>query len=192
MEIVAGKARGLILTSPGEQDEVRPTTVRVRRAFFDSLGDLSGCVFADVFAGSGAMGLEAASRGAAQVVFFEQDPQVAKMIEKNCARVARTGVTAEMQLIRGGVPPFHTTLARLPKPDIVFADPPYPASMVFLKAVTEDQCFRQWADKATLYWELPDRDYSLVMPGAPWRIVMIKNYGSARFLVLKCMENEKK
>ena len=42
MEIVAGTARGLILSSPGENDEVRPTSVRARRAFFDSLGDLSG------------------------------------------------------------------------------------------------------------------------------------------------------
>ena len=72
MEIVAGTARGLILTSPGENDEVRPTSVRARRAFFDSLGDLKGNVFADIFAGSGAMGLEAASRGAEKVFFFEQ------------------------------------------------------------------------------------------------------------------------
>ncbi len=192
MEIVAGIARGLILTSPGEQDEVRPTSVRARRAFFDSLGDLSGLVFADVFAGSGAMGLEAASRGAEQVIFFEQAPQVAKIIEKNCNRVARTGVTAKMQLVKGGIPPFHTGLSRLPKPDIVFADPPYAASMEFFRAVTADPCFRQWAGDAVLYWELPDRDYSLEIPAAPWQIITIKNFGPGRFLVLKCRKNEEK
>ncbi len=191
MEIVAGAARGKILISPGDQDEVRPTSVRARRAFFDSLGDISGLVFADVFAGSGAMGLEAASRGASQVLFFEQSPQVAKMIEKNCNLVTRSGVTAKMQIVRGGVPPFRTGLAHLPKPDIVFADPPYAASMEFFKAVTADACFRKWAESATLFWELPDRDYSLEIPAAPWKILSIKNFGPGRFLVLKCQSDGK-
>ena len=189
MEIVAGIARGLILASPGENDEVRPTSVRARRAFFDSIGDLSGLVFADIFAGSGAMGLEAASRGAEKVYFFEQAPQVIKMIEKNCNRVARTGVTAEMKVIPGGIPPFRTDLSRLTQPDIVFADPPYAASMEFFKNITADPRFRIWAGNATFYWELPDRDYSLEIPAAPWKIFSVKTYGPGRFLVLKCVEN---
>lgn len=189
MEIVAGTARGLILTSPGENDEVRPTSVRARRAFFDSLGDLKGKVFADIFAGSGAMGLEAASRGAEKVFFFEQALPVLKMIEKNCNRVARTGVTTDMQIVRGAIPPFRTDLARFARPDIVFADPPYAASMDFFKAVTADPCFRVWAADADLYWELPDRDYALEVPAAPWRIMAIKNFGPGRFLMLKCVDN---
>lgn len=189
MEIVAGTARGLILSSPGENDEVRPTSVRARRAFFDSLGDLSGLVFADLFAGSGAMGLEAASRGAEKVYFFEQAPQVIKMIEKNCNRVARTGVTAEMRVIPGAIPPFRTDLARLTKPDIVFADPPYAASMDFFKNVTADPRFRVWAQDATFFWELPDRDYTLEIPAAPWKILSVKTCGLGRFLVMKCIES---
>ena len=189
MEIVAGIARGLVLSSPGEQDEVRPTSVRARRAFFDSLGDLSGLVFADLFAGSGAMGLEAASRGAETVYFFEQAPQVIRMIEKNCARVARTGVMAEMKVIPGAIPPFRTDLARLKKPDIVFADPPYPMSMEFFRNVTADPRFRIWADRATFFWELPDRDFSLEIPAAPWKILSVKTCGPGRFLVMKCVES---
>lgn len=189
MEIVAGIAHGLVLTSPGEHDEVRPTSVRARRAFFDSLGDLSGEVFADLFAGSGAMGLEAASRGARTVYFFEQSPQVIKMIEKNCSRVAKTGVTAEMNVIPGAIPPFRTDLGRLKKPDIVFADPPYPMSMEIFRHVTADPRFRIWADGATFYWELPDRDFSLEIPAAPWKVLSMKTCGPSRFLVMKCVEN---
>jgi len=192
MEIVAGTARGLTLYSPAENDAVRPTSVRARRAFFDSLGDLSGLVFADIFAGSGAMGLEAASRGASSVYFFEAELNVLKIIERNCAKVTRTGVPATFKLIRGAVPPFRTDLARLRSPDIIFADPPYAESMQFLKAVTSDPRFRVWAERSAFFWELPERDCSLEIPAAPWKIVTIRNYGAARFLELKCGETEKK
>ena len=187
MEIVAGTARGLTLTSPGENDAVRPTSVRARRAFFDSIGDMSGMVFADVFAGSGAMGLEAASRGASAVYFFESELNVLKIIERNCGKAAHAGVQTAFRLIRGAVPPFRTDLSRLKSPDIVFADPPYAESMQFLKAVTSDPRFRVWAGKAVFFWELPERDCSLEVPSAPWKIVTIRNYGAARFLELKCV-----
>lgn len=188
MEIVAGTARGLTLSSPGEHDAVRPTSVRARRAFFDSLGDdISGAVFADIFAGSGAMGLEAASRGASAVYFFESELNVLKIIERNCGKAAHAGVQTAFRLIRGAVPPFRTDLSRLKAPGIVFADPPYAESMQFLKAVTADPRFRVWAGNALFFWELPERDCSLEVPAEPWKIVTIRNFGAARFLELKCV-----
>lgn len=189
MEIVAGKARGLTLASPDETDAVRPTSVRARRAFFDRLGPLDNVVFADVFAGSGAMGLEAASRGAVSVYFFEQDLNVLKIIERNCARVRRTGVTTDFRLIRGAIPPFRSDLGRLNEPDIIFADPPYAQSMDFFKVVTSDPRFRIWAKNAVLFWELPERDCSLDVPSAPWKIRTIHTCGPGRFLELKCEES---
>ena len=68
MEIISGLARGVQLTvPPGET--VRPTAARARKALFDSLGDLAGTRVADLCAGAGGLGLEAASRGAAEAVF---------------------------------------------------------------------------------------------------------------------------
>lgn len=188
MEIVAGTARGLILNSPAETDEVRPTSVRARRAFFDSIGDLHGKIFADIFAGSGAMGLEAASRGAEKVYFFERELSVLKIIEKNCARVTRTGTKTEFSLIRGEIPPFRTDLARLASPQIVFADPPYARSMGLFKNVTADPRFRVWAGDAVLFWELPDKDLMLEVPADPWKIVAIRTCGPGRFLELRTVK----
>lgn len=188
MEIVAGTARGLILNSPAETDEVRPTSVRARRAFFDSIGDLTGKVFADIYAGSGAMGLEAASRGAEKVYFFERELSVLKIIEKNCARVSRTGTTTEFSLIRGAVPPFRTDLARLTPPDIIFADPPYARSMELFKDVTADPRFRVWAENAVMFWELPDKDLMLEVPADPWKVVAIRTCGPGRFLELRIVQ----
>lgn len=186
MEIVAGKARALSLFSPGEDDAVRPTSVRARRAFFDSLGDLAGLTFADLFAGSGAMGLEAASRGAETVLFFEKDFRVAALIAKNIARVKHTGTAAECRVIRGEIPPFRaSSLAALPAPDIVFADPPYARSMDLLAGVAADPAFLRWAGGSRFFWELPDTGCALSVPPQPWRIIEIRPFGSARFLLLE-------
>ena len=184
MEIIAGKARGLQLRSP-ETDAVRPTSVRARRAFFDSLGDLSGMVFADLFAGSGAMGLEAASRGAVLVYFFENSGSAGKVIRQNCARLRRSGVEADFELFECELPILSSRVRSLPKPQIIFADPPYPESMKLLQALTHDPQFREWADESVLYWELPDFEYRLDPPGDPWKVIDIKTPGPARFLLLK-------
>ena len=71
MEITGGIAKGVTVKVPSGV-EVRPTSVRSRRALFDMLGDLSGKRFCDLFAGSGAVGIEAASRGAAHVLLVEK------------------------------------------------------------------------------------------------------------------------
>ena len=86
MEITAGTALGLKLGELPEGHGVRPTSVRARRAFFDSIGTIEGKTFADLFAGSGCMGLEAASRGAATVIFAEESPDALALIRHNLGR----------------------------------------------------------------------------------------------------------
>lgn len=191
MEIIAGKARGMNLISPSGADTVRPTAVRARRAFFDSLGEaISGCVFADLFAGSGAMGLEAASRGASCVFFFERSPQAWKVLNSNCTRAAGHGVETEFRMMRESIPPFRfRDPAAPPHPDFVFADPPYAESMMLLRRVTEDQNFLAWARDAVVFWELPDTAYQLEIPGVPWRVSSVRDFGSARFLALCCPDS---
>jgi 16S rRNA (guanine(966)-N(2))-methyltransferase RsmD len=122
--IVSGTRGGRQLATPPGRD-TRPTSDRVREALFSALGtmiDLAGSRFADFYAGSGAVGLEAASRGASQVLLVESQPRAARIIRDNIAtlglgavcRVAPTTVAA--------------TLAAGPvggRYDVVFADPPY-------------------------------------------------------------------
>jgi 16S rRNA (guanine966-N2)-methyltransferase len=121
--IVAGTLGGRRLTAPAGQ-QTRPTSERVREALFSTIGsmtDLDGCRFADLYAGSGAVGLEAASRGAAAVLLVESEARAARTLREN---VAALGLAAICQLSTARV---ATALATGPAEpfDVVFADPPY-------------------------------------------------------------------
>ena len=191
MEITAGILRGMSLKAPAGLD-VRPTAVRARQALFDSLGDLSGKVFADLCAGSGAMGLEAASRGAGPVIFAECAPASLAAIQSNCRRAADSGLTAKLEIVEGSLPGSIARLAAMPKPHIVFADPPYPVSSDLLSKVTGDERFAEWAGAAVLIWELPSERHGLRPPGPAWRILSIRTLGPAEFLFLTGKEERKK
>ncbi len=126
--IVAGRAGGRRLETP-KGDRTRPTSDRVREALFSAIearaGSLRGLRFLDLYAGSGAIGLEAWSRGAESVTFVELDRRTAGLIERNArtvgcdvAQIRTTSVTAALS---GG--------ADLPY-DLVFSDPPYPLEEV--------------------------------------------------------------
>ncbi|MDQ6874112.1 MAG: 16S rRNA (guanine(966)-N(2))-methyltransferase RsmD [Actinomycetota bacterium] len=121
--IVAGAAGGRRLSVPAGR-EVRPTSDRAREAMFSTLGgllDLAGAAVLDLYAGSGAVGLEALSRGAARVVLVESDPVAAALIRTNIELVGLPGT----HVVRDRVESF---LDRPPADgafDVVFADPPY-------------------------------------------------------------------
>jgi 16S rRNA (guanine(966)-N(2))-methyltransferase RsmD len=121
--IVAGAFGGRRLAVPvGE--ETRPTSDRVREALFstlESLTEIEGCRFADLYAGSGAVGLEAASRGAAHVLLVEAQARAARSIRANIATLGLGGVC---RLVTTRV---ASVLAATPDEayDVIFADPPY-------------------------------------------------------------------
>ena len=122
--IIAGAHGGRRLTAP-PGDRTRPTSDRVREAFFSALEtmvDLDGARFADLYAGSGAVGLEALSRGASFTLLVESDAHAARVIRDNIVAV-RAGPAA--RLVTGKV---SQVLALPPEGgpfDVVFADPPY-------------------------------------------------------------------
>jgi 16S rRNA (guanine966-N2)-methyltransferase len=126
--IIAGAARGRRLAVP-KGTATRPTSDRAREGLFATVttirGPLPGATVLDLFAGSGAVGLEALSRGAARVVFVESDPRAARVIRANMAAAALPGG----ELVCDRVERF---LGRGPGPgiraDLVVADPPYAAS----------------------------------------------------------------
>jgi 16S rRNA (guanine(966)-N(2))-methyltransferase RsmD len=105
---------------------LRPTSARLREALFDVLGGrIRGASFLDVFAGTGAIGLDALSRGAARVVFIEEDPHAARAIAGN---LALAGVAGSARIVEGDADAALRELVRAGERfDIVFLDPPYAA-----------------------------------------------------------------
>lgn len=124
MRISGGAARGITLAVP-RGEIVRPATDGMRQAVFSSLGSrVVDARFLDLFAGSGAYGLEAFSRGAAGGVFVERSPKVAECLRRNIAAVARSTGRPEATLEVMTVDATAFPLAG-PAPDLVFIDPPY-------------------------------------------------------------------
>jgi 16S rRNA (guanine(966)-N(2))-methyltransferase RsmD len=120
MRVVGGDFRGRTLRSvPGRS--TRPTADRVRQSLFDLLGQrCDGFRILDLYAGTGALSLEALSRGAAHATLVEQDAKAAQVIQRN---VAELGCADRCTLLREGV---ARALPRLSGPfDLVFSDPPY-------------------------------------------------------------------
>src|SRR3954452_603078 len=118
--VIAGSAKGIRLTAPGEG--TRPLADRVKQTLFAILEpDLDGARVLDLFAGSGAAGIEALSRGAAHTTFVERDRAAATAIQRN---LARTGLEDRATVQRLAVAAFLAR-ASLEAFDLVLLDPPY-------------------------------------------------------------------
>lgn len=123
LRIIAGTLRGRkIRVPPGLT--VRPTSDRVRESLFDILGPLPpGARVLDVYAGSGALGLEALSRGAVAATFLESDREVLKILRANAASL---GVDARCRILEGDATARLLTARGIGEPfDLALADPPY-------------------------------------------------------------------
>ncbi|MFA6568395.1 MAG: RsmD family RNA methyltransferase [Victivallales bacterium] len=186
MQIIGGTASGIHLAVP-KGFQVRPTLARSRKSLFDSMGSFAGLKAADFFAGTGAVGLEAASRGAREVWFLESESGNCKIITENIAKVAKAGVEAEMRVVCSNV--LHSYL-RIPYADIIFADPPYSDSEEMLRKLLSDAKFAEWAAKSLLVWELPGRRRLEVINGilsesGMWKSVKRRSFGETEFLFLR-------
>jgi 16S rRNA (guanine966-N2)-methyltransferase len=146
--IIAGEAGGRRLAVPAGYS-TRPTSDRAREGLFAAvlakLGSLAGAAVADLYAGSGAVGLEALSRGACDVLLVESDARAAQVIRRNIASVGLPGA----RLVHGRV---DKVIGRGPGADpprdLVFADPPY--------AVGDDELEQVLVALADLRWLAPD------------------------------------
>ncbi len=123
MRIIAGKFRGRKLSCP--KLVTRPTLDRVREALFSILGDLSDARVVDFYAGSGALGLEALSRGASHVTLVEADRGAAAVIRKN---VEGWGVEGSYRVVECAAERSRSALASNILIDLVLADPPWKIS----------------------------------------------------------------
>jgi 16S rRNA (guanine966-N2)-methyltransferase len=118
VRIVGGEHRGARIFAPKGR-ETRPTSDRVREAAFNLIGPVDGAEVLDLFAGSGAMGLEALSRGAAAAVFVENDREAARAIDRNIEKLRVTGARVVQQ------DALRALALDRRRYDVVLCDPPY-------------------------------------------------------------------
>ena len=136
MRIITGRARGIKLNTL-EGENTRPTSERAKEAVFSMIQfDLEGREVLDLFAGSGQMGLEAVSRGAASATFIDKSKDAAKIISQN---MEKTKLSESCRLFNSDVNDFIRVTRGRKKYDVVFIDPPYALRAVVptLKALLE-------------------------------------------------------
>ena len=121
MRVIAGRLGGRKLTAPRGLD-TRPTSDRVREALFSALGDVSGARVLDLYAGTGALGVEALSRGAAHATFVESARPALAALRENLGALDLTSSARVVAL-----PVARATATLIGPFDLIFADPPYAA-----------------------------------------------------------------
>jgi 16S rRNA (guanine966-N2)-methyltransferase len=150
MRIIAGTARGMKLKAP-RGEAVRPTAGRVKEALFSILGPrVIGAVVLDLFAGSGAVGIEALSRGAEHCIFVEISKSHQEVIRDN---LQRTGLSGQARLLGMDAAAALKLLSREKRrADLIFIDPPYRSDYIpkVLQAVTR---YRMLTDSGLLVIE---------------------------------------
>lgn len=143
MRVIAGTARGMKLKTP-RGEAVRPTADRVREALFSILGPrVIGAVVVDLFAGSGAVGIEALSRGAATCVFVEKERKHLEIIRDN---LGRTGLQGEARLLCcDAISALLLLSEEKIQADLIFTDPPYHSTLIpkVLQAVHTNQLLHE-------------------------------------------------
>jgi 16S rRNA (guanine966-N2)-methyltransferase len=161
--IIGGSAGGRRLRTPNGVN-TRPTSDRVREALFSTidagLGSITGLRFLDLYAGSGAVGLEARSRGAGVVTLVEHDRRTASLIRHNVKTVGFTNVEVVTSTV-------GRALAHPPRApyDIVFLDPPYAVPTADVLDALAALCANDWlADEALVVVERATRESELTWP----------------------------
>ena len=176
MRIIAGKWRGRLIDAPPGH-ATRPTADRVRETLFSMLasrlGGFEDLRVADLFAGSGALGLEALSRGAASATFVENNVTAATIIRRNAERLG-----APVQLVTGSA----LALPRTDPFDLIFADPPYSAGSgtAVVAAVTKAGWLASGA------WMSVETSHNDVLNPAGLTIEATRDVGRARLTLLRC------
>lgn len=173
LRLIGGRWRSRVLPVI-EQPGLRPTPDRVRETLFNWLqGDIPGSRCLDLFAGSGALGFEAASRGADQVTLIENQPATCRVLAENIQTLAAKNIELLQQ----------DALLWLDKSgqayDIVFVDPPYASDILF--EICQKLEMNHWlSDRAFIYIELPS-DQELPELPANWQILRGKQAGQVGY-----------
>ncbi|HKE48378.1 MAG TPA: 16S rRNA (guanine(966)-N(2))-methyltransferase RsmD [Rhodanobacteraceae bacterium] len=176
LRIVAGRLRGSRLVVP-DKAGLRPTSDRVRETLFNWLAPfIDGARCLDLYAGTGALGIEALSRGAASATFVESDRALAKLLAENLARLkvenARIVESDALSYLKGRAEPF----------DVAFVDPPFGADLWNESARRLDE--GGWLAPAALVYVESPADAELALPPG-WMLHRAGRAGAVRFALYR-------
>jgi 16S rRNA (guanine966-N2)-methyltransferase len=176
LRIIAGEKRGAKIFAPKGHD-TRPTADRAREAAFNLIGPVEGAAVLDLFAGTGAYGLEALSRGAATAVFAESDQAACAAIRQNLEKLALAGATV---LCRDAIQVLSEEAAAGRRYDLVLADPPY---RMFASVQTRLATYlpHVLAENGLAVMETHAKEE----PDLPLRLRTSRRYGSARLTLFE-------
>ena len=181
MRVIAGTAGGIQLTVP--ETTVRPTMDRVKAAIFSSLGErIIGARVLDLFAGTGGLGIEALSRGAASALFVEENRAAVRAIEQN---FIRTKVRGQVRLQE--VFAFLESARPNERFDVIFADPPYEKTKTggeFTRLLLANPQLAALLEPSGVFVLEKRPGEELVAPEL-WRIRRAKTYGATEVLFLE-------
>lgn len=182
MRVIAGKAKRLPLKTV-EGMNTRPTTDRIKETLFNMLGtEIPGCAFLDLFAGSGAIGIEALSRGAREAVFVERDRKAAACIREN---LTFTRLAPEARLLEMDVRAALSKLAGEGKRfDWIFLDPPYEKlwEKRVLETLSEQNILAEGGRVVVEASLETDMDYA---EDFGFQVLRVKNYKTNRHIFLE-------
>ncbi|RMG13910.1 MAG: 16S rRNA (guanine(966)-N(2))-methyltransferase RsmD [Planctomycetota bacterium] len=194
LRIVGGALRGRRLETPRGNELLRPMRNQVREALFNSLGPLAGARTLDLFAGSGSLGLEALSRGAARAVFVDKEPRCLAVLERN---VSALGLDGRAEVLRFDLARPLVELAAKGPFDLVLVHPPF-ALLRRAPAAGEPDVTRLLnalprtpgllAADARVAFETPRRCYPLPAPELHALVVeRRKEYGSTALFIARAV-----
>jgi 16S rRNA (guanine966-N2)-methyltransferase len=166
MRVIAGSHRGRRIAAP-KGDETRPTSDRVRENAFNLIGPVDDADVLDLFAGSGALGIEALSRGASTATFVEKDPHACKVIKANLDALDFRGTVLQQDAVRALTSERRTY-------DLILCDPPYG----YDSAKVTPHLARLLNEDGVLVYESSGREAPPEIPGLEQRTS--RKYGSAR------------
>ena len=185
MRVIAGAAGGIRLMVP--ETDVRPTMDRVKAAIFSSLGErIVNARVLDLFAGTGALGIEALSRGAASAMFVEENRAAVLAIEQNFIRTKLRGRVRKQEVFA-----FLESSRPNERYDIIFADPPYEKTKSggeFTRLLLDHQKLHDLLEPDGVFI-LEKRPEEQMVEPALWEILRAKKYGATEVLVLSRIES---
>ena len=181
MRVIAGAAGGLRLDVP--KTDVRPTMDRVKAAIFSSLGaEIIGARVLDLFAGTGALGIEALSRGAASALFVEDNSAAIAVIERNLARTKLKGRVRKQDVFS-----FLRSNQARDSFRIIFADPPYEKTKSggeFTTLLLEDSQLAEILEPSGIF--VLEKRPTEQIPRMPlWNVIRARSYGATEVLFLQ-------
>lgn len=169
MRVIAGSLGGRIIESP-KGHRTHPMSDKIRGALFNALGDITGLTVLDTFAGSGALSIEAISRGAATSVAVDIDKGANTTIVKNLATL---GITGRVQVVRANAASWSAKNRRRFY-DLVLIDPPYDD----IQHILIEKLAKHTTTGGLLVFSVPP-DTRLILPETSFELISNKSYGDA-------------